>query len=140
MELIDKGVRAFTSASLFFLYFTSPKLILFTLPLYIYNILHIPPFILHYTLLKYYKTIIIFFFHFPTILHAGKTKPNILTTYSELNHHHSHKTTTKSNHPSKLPLNPPQTKPPTIKAETHRKPKPIADPNPPPFKSKPTTI
>jgi hypothetical protein len=150
-----KQVRLFTSGFLFFSYFTSSKPTLFILPLNIYNIPHISLFILHYILLKYYKTIIIIFFstfppYFtpakqnqtsqPHTVHAGETKPNIPTTYSELNLHHSHKTITKSNHPSKLPLNLPQTKPPTIKAETHRRPKPIADPNPPPFKSKPTTI
>ena len=136
-------LRAFTSSFLFFSYFTSSKPTLFTLPLNIYNIPHIPLFILHYTLLKYYTTISFFFSlsrytslgktkptSQPHTVHAGETKPNIPTTYSELNHHHSHKTTTKSNHPSKLPLNPPQTKLPhhqnrnPPQTQTHCRPKP----------------
>ena len=60
--LLSAQFKTFTSAYLFFLYFTSSKPTLFALPLNIYNIPHILLFILHYTLLKYYKTIFFYFF------------------------------------------------------------------------------
>jgi hypothetical protein len=58
------GLNTFTSRFVNFIHFTSSKTHFFTLAINIYNIPHIPFFILQYNLLKYYK-IIIFFNLFP---------------------------------------------------------------------------
>ena len=51
-------LRAFTSANVKFIYYNSPKSHFFYFTYQLYNTSHIPLSILHYILLKYYKTII----------------------------------------------------------------------------------
>ena len=65
-------LRAFTTAFVKFIYFTSSKINFSTLAINIYNIPHILLFILQYKILKYYKIFLFFIFYFipPTSTHT----------------------------------------------------------------------
>ncbi len=85
-------LRAFTSANVKFIYYSSLKSYFFYFTYQLYNTPHIPLSILHYILLKYYKTII-YFYNFS---HTSQSKFT--------SNHHTSTPTPATHAPSRWPM------------------------------------